>query len=95
MAQRLASNVGAIFLCVETRARDDIVRQRLEGRSRDASAVSDATWEIYLAQKDRFEPVKELSEWSHAIIDTRSTKASVAKAAGLALDERLSPAGLP
>ncbi len=36
---------------------EEVVKKRLEIRANDQTAVSDGTWEIYLAQKKRFEPV--------------------------------------
>ena len=34
-----------------------VVKRRLAERAKDTDAVSDGRWEIYLAQKERFQPV--------------------------------------
>jgi uncharacterized protein len=63
-----ARRSGALFLLAEIRTSDAVVRSRLEERSRQADAVSDAGWEVFLAQKARWEPVSE-TEWTHLVVD--------------------------
>ena len=53
LASRFA--VPCDFLVCETA--EDIVRERLRLRAADAAAVSEGTWEVYLAQRDRFADV--------------------------------------
>jgi hypothetical protein len=51
-------DVGCVFIqCV---CSDEVVRERLEMRARDPRAVSDGRWEIYLVQKEQFQPPVEL-----------------------------------
>jgi len=59
---------GALFLLAEVRASDEVVRARLEARAREPGVVSDAGWEVYLAQKARWEPVT-LGAWAHLVVD--------------------------
>jgi aminoglycoside phosphotransferase family enzyme/predicted kinase len=54
-AARLAAEEGAQFACLELRASDDAVRARLARRLREGGDPSDARWEIYVAQKRRFQ----------------------------------------
>jgi len=56
--QAAALNARCVFIqCV---CSDKVVRDRLEIRARDPQAVSDGRWEIYLAQKESFQPPSEL-----------------------------------
>ncbi|MEE9613654.1 MAG: AAA family ATPase [Thermodesulfobacteriota bacterium] len=65
-AKRAASDAGALFRVVECTADEEAVRERFEKRGAaegekggkgGGGAVSDARWEIYLRQKESFEPV--------------------------------------
>jgi predicted kinase len=91
-AQALAQDTGALFLCVECRAGEQETRRRLLAREQDAGAVSDATWEIYLAQRASFEPVIELSDWEHIVLDATGPVPEVSARARALLEERLHPA---
>ncbi len=93
-AHRLAGEAGALFFCVEAAADEATVRQRLEQRTHDPSAVSDAGWEVYEAQKATFEPVNEFDDWQQMILYTgwgidRSINYAVE-----ALDGRVLPTGV-
>ena len=90
-AGELASETGAIFLCLECRARDEEIHRRLKVRETDETVTSDATWEIYLAQRKTFDPVSELNDWQHVLLDTDKALADAVAAADEALDERLRP----
>lgn len=59
---------GGLFLLVEVRASDDVIRARLEARAREPGSVSDAGWDVYVAQKARWEPVT-LGPWAHLVVD--------------------------
>ncbi len=41
---------------------EDVIKERLQKRAVDPDAVSDGTWEIYQAQKKRFQPVSAQEE---------------------------------
>ena len=68
MLASVARTHGALFLLAEVRASDEVIRARLEARAREPGAVSDAGWEVYLAQKLRWEPVT-LGGWAHLVLD--------------------------
>jgi aminoglycoside phosphotransferase family enzyme/predicted kinase len=81
---------GGLFLLAEVRASDETIRSRLETRAREATAVSDAGWEVYLAQKARWEPVT-LGEWAHLVLDGDRTPSDVMMQLELGLHDRLRP----
>ncbi|MFZ5775176.1 MAG: AAA family ATPase [Thermodesulfobacteriota bacterium] len=56
----LASRLGARVYFILCLCPEDEMRRRMEARGRDPLAVSDGRWEIYLKQKERFEPPDEL-----------------------------------
>ena len=68
LAQRLNSQVYFI-LC---QCPEEEMKQRMDQRDKDPSAVSDGRWEIYLKQKKRFEPPSELSASELITIDTQA-----------------------
>ena len=55
---------------MECVASEQDIRRRLEERQGEAIAVSDADWNIYLAQKKTFEPPEELSPRQRVVVDT-------------------------
>ena len=55
-ARQAAKEAGAEFFIVECTAGEDIIKERLYKRVARGGSVSEATWEIYLEQKKRFEP---------------------------------------
>jgi aminoglycoside phosphotransferase family enzyme/predicted kinase len=59
-AARLAADEGAQFACLELRANDEAVRTRLARRLLEGGDPSDARWEIYVAQKRRFQRPTEV-----------------------------------
>jgi len=75
-AHKLAVKYGAAFLAVECIAPDEIIRQRLEERSR-AGSVSDGRWEIFAAIKKEYDPVTELPPDEHLILDTASSSGNI------------------
>ncbi len=93
-ARRLAGETGAQFACVELRAGDAAVRRRLVKRLRERGDPSDARWEIYVAQKRRFQRPSEVPSERHVVVDaTRPPQAEVR--ALIAALRRLSPHSLP
>ena len=57
LQKHFADRVRLLFVycfCAES-----VVRKRLEIRASDPDAVSDGTWEIYLSQQERFQPIEE------------------------------------
>jgi predicted kinase len=92
-ARVVARERGAYFFCIESRAEDDAVRIRMEERERRGS-TSDARWPIYLRQRAAFEPIDELDDWSHIVVDTSAPLSRSVASVLAALDERLVPAGV-
>jgi len=88
--ERAARSLGALFLLVEVRASDGTIHRRLEARSREPGAVSDAGWDIYLAQKARWEPVA-LGAWTHWVIDGDAPVADALMQLERGLHDRLRP----
>jgi aminoglycoside phosphotransferase family enzyme/predicted kinase len=65
-ARRLAQREGVRFLCLELRASDDLVRERLQARQ---GGPSDADWQIYLRQREALEPPDELPPQERLTLD--------------------------
>ena len=66
----MARSHNAQFLIVECQLNESELKKRLEKRLAGTS-VSDGTWQVYLSQKPKFEPVTEVPIGrNHVIIDT-------------------------
>jgi aminoglycoside phosphotransferase family enzyme/predicted kinase len=77
VAQRHAA--PCIFL--ECRAPEDVVRRRLDAR--DATSLSDARFDTYLAQREAAEPLR--ADEAHVVVDTGGSVAAARAAAVRAL----------
>jgi predicted kinase len=93
-AARLARETGAQFACVEIKARESAIRQRLEGRLQRGKDVSDARWVIYLGEKRRFQKPTEVPVERLIGVDTTRPRSRIT---GDVLDRlrRLSPLSVP
>ena len=67
-ARQVAQTRDAHFWIIEVTCPEEIVRQRLEQRLHQTNVPSDGRWEIYVAQKQDFEPVE--TELPHIRLDT-------------------------
>lgn len=67
-----AEDLGADCVFVQCICGDEEVRRRLDIRARDPEAVSDGRWEVYLAQKQKFEMPDELSPAELVILNTEN-----------------------
>ncbi len=56
----LAKTLAAEYVFVQCDCSEETVKKRLELRARDPQAVSDGRWEIYLVQKEKFQPPTEI-----------------------------------
>ncbi|MDZ7640690.1 MAG: AAA family ATPase [Desulfurivibrio sp.] len=56
----LARRLGVEYFFIFCDCHDTVKQQRLARRARDPAAVSDGRWEIYLGQRQKFEPATEL-----------------------------------
>lgn len=90
-AAQIARETGALFLCLETRADDDVVLARLERRSADPTAVSDAGIEVYRAAQRSIEPVDEFDNWTHIVVNTSGALDACVSESRRLLDTRLRP----
>lgn len=70
LRDRFGGRVRIIF--VHCSCREAVIRERLEQRARDAHAVSDGRWEIYLSQKKRFQAVTAREETQVIELDTEA-----------------------
>jgi len=68
-AKSLAEEMNASFYILECSPDEETI-QRYLNRRLQKDNVSDGRWEIYLVQKDNFEPVLEVSPHKHVIINT-------------------------
>jgi uncharacterized protein len=59
-ARQLAANSRVPFVAVHVTADERTTREHLAARLEQESATSDARWEIYLAQREAFEPPDEI-----------------------------------
>jgi len=92
-AARLAAEEGAQFACLLFQAGDDAVRARLARRLREGGDPSDARWEIYAAQKRRFQRPSEVPADRLVTVGGEWTPAREARSVLRAL-RRLSPLSL-
>ncbi len=93
-AAQLAGEMGAQFVCLQLEATGEAVRHRLDRRLREGSDPSDARWEIYVAQKRRFQPPSEVVAERLVAVDSSRPIEWQAKTVLTAL-RRLSPLSLP
>ena len=70
---------------------ESVLRERLAQRARDPAAVSDGRWEIYLTQREKFEPPTELEEGELIPIETVGPVEQLTDRVEAALQEPLSP----
>lgn len=57
----LAQRLGVRLYCILCICPEEEMKRRMAQRALDPQAVSDGRWEIYLKQKERFEPPTELA----------------------------------
>lgn len=66
----LAAQTGANLRFILCDCSDQVKQERLALRARDPQAVSDGRWEIYLRQREKFQPPSELPPDHLITIDT-------------------------
>jgi aminoglycoside phosphotransferase family enzyme/predicted kinase len=69
-ARELARRRGARYLAVECLAEESVARERLARRPEDPWTASDGRWEIFAAQRGRFEPLAEVPRRELLRVDT-------------------------
>ena len=68
-----AHKLKADFFIIECILNEEIIRERLDARMKDTQEASDGRWEIFQEQKKTFEPITEIPDKSHIIIDASLT----------------------
>jgi len=68
-AKKIAAETGADFYIIECTLPEAQIKERLAKRW-ELGSVSDGRWEIYLPQKQKFEPVIEVAANNHITVDT-------------------------
>ncbi len=68
-AKAVAEETNADFYIVECVLDERTIKERLDSRARQG-AISDGRWEIFEPQKRQFEPVTEVLEANHVVVDT-------------------------
>ena len=58
------------ILFVECRAGEDEIAYRLKAREESTEEISDATWDVYLRQRDEFVPLDEIPEECRFIVSS-------------------------
>ena len=81
IARKAVAEAGADFFVLECVCPEDMTRKRLDGRRSDRAEASDGRWELYETQRREFEPIDDLPEGLHAVIDTSEEPESCAAAA--------------
>ena len=67
----LAKNLDCRIYFILCQCPEEEMKRRMALRERDPASVSDGRWEIYLQQKNRFQPPAELGAPELIIIDTQ------------------------
>jgi uncharacterized protein len=73
----LAKNLNCRVCFILCQCSESEMKRRMKEREQDPAAVSDGRWEIYLKQKDRFEPPDELTASELIIINTQAPLAEL------------------
>lgn len=86
LRSRLGRSVRILF--VHCSCAESVVQRRLALRAKDPDAVSDGRWEIYLAQKKRFQPLTGTEEEEVIFLDTDAPLTDLLNEVDQALRER-------
>ncbi|MFP3909107.1 MAG: AAA family ATPase [Archaeoglobaceae archaeon] len=70
LARKTAIDTGARFLCIETVASDEVIRERAEHRTESGESISDGRLELLPQIRENFEEIVELDEEEYIVIDT-------------------------
>jgi predicted kinase len=75
--RKLARRYGFPVYFVLCTCPEPVLRERLAQRLLDPAAVSDGRWEIYIRQKEKFEPPTELEPGELVTLETQGSTAAV------------------
>jgi len=81
MAERMAIDAGAEWRLIECRLAPELIRKRIEERAARKDGLSDATWEIYLRQREKSGVLCRESDGRNLALDTGGNLAATARAA--------------
>jgi predicted kinase len=81
MAERMAREAGAEWRFIECRLAPELVHKRIEERVARREGLSDATWEIYLRQREKSAVLYCESDTRRLALDTSGDLAATAMAA--------------
>jgi aminoglycoside phosphotransferase family enzyme/predicted kinase len=81
MAERMAMSAGAEWRLIECRLAPELVHKRIEERAARKEGLSDATWEIYLRQRQEGGVLCGESDGRSLALDTGGNLAATARAA--------------
>ena len=81
MAQRMAMDAGAEWRLIECRLAPELVHKRIEERAAREEGLSDATWGIYLRQREKSGVLCGESDGRSLALDTRGNLAATARVA--------------
>ncbi|MEW6127267.1 MAG: AAA family ATPase [Acidobacteriota bacterium] len=82
MAQAMAIWSGANWRLLECQLSPELVQSRLAARAAQADVLSAATWEVYLRQREQFEPFdNQTTGVKHLALDTSRNLAVISRAA--------------
>jgi aminoglycoside phosphotransferase family enzyme/predicted kinase len=88
-----AARNGAPVAIVYCYSREEIIRERLRKRAAEGREVSDGDWQIYLKQKELFEPLTETAALPRLALDTEPPVAELCRDAERFLRATLSKDG--
>jgi len=69
-AAQLAQEFGADFWAIECVADESDLRERLARREARGQSVSDGRWDIYVKERESFEPMTEVPSGRHVVVRT-------------------------
>jgi predicted kinase len=81
MAERMAIDAGAEWRLIECRLAPELVHKRIEERAARKEGLSDATWEIYLRQREKSGFLCDESDSRCRALDTGGNLAATARTA--------------
>jgi aminoglycoside phosphotransferase family enzyme/predicted kinase len=87
-AREMSEAAGVKFRLIECRLTAEQVRARLEQRAARKEGISDATWEIYVKQRDEGQSLSSGEPASHLILDTGGKLTTTAQTAADWLRDR-------
>jgi predicted kinase len=86
-----AERAGFPLFLVHVTAPERVIRERMERRARDPHEASDATFQVYLAARERFEPPEEIDP--ERVVEFEAVDAAPEELGALLAERRVAAAG--